>query len=147
MNYSLKSASAADKPWLDHLRRECYKDLFDATWGHWDEDRHLRHFSSCLEKGNIQIIEYEDAPIGMLQVFDIDGAIEISEIQISPEHQGKGLGSTVIGDIIQKANESKKKVALSTGLKNEGAFRLYKELGFEETRRTDAKVYMEYFEK
>jgi len=145
MNYTLKNAVEKDKAWLDSLRRDCYKNLFDATWGQWDEERHTRHFVACWDKGNIQIVEREDLPVGMLQVVDIDGGVEICEIQISPEHQGKGLGSVLIGDITSQASDNREKVGLSTGLKNEGAFELYKRLGFKETRRTDSKIYMEYF--
>ena len=142
MKYSLKNATPADKTWLENLRKECYKDLFDATWGQWDEARHQRHFLASWNKGIIQIIESEDKAVGMLQAIDVDGTIEIAEIQVSPEHQRQGLGSVVIGDIINDANKNKKTVGLSTGLKNDGALKLYKKLGFKETHRTDAKVFM-----
>ena len=67
MKYSLKNATPADKTWLENLRKECYKDLFDATWGQWDEARHQRHFLASWNEGNIQIIESENKAVGMLQ--------------------------------------------------------------------------------
>ena len=143
-NYRLRDAYESDNAWLDSLRREVYRDLFFATWGNWDEDRHTRHFTSCLSEGNIQIIEINQTPIGMLQLFNLDDAIEISEIQISSLHQGKGLASQIISDILQKGNNSHKKVTLSTGLKNFGALKLYQKLGFKEVKRTEAKIYMEH---
>jgi streptomycin 6-kinase len=142
--YRLRNASDADKSWLDSLRREVYKDLFDATWGKWDEERHLRHFASCWEAGNIQIIENNNIPVGMLQLFETGPTIEISEIQISPRYQGKGLGALIIKDILKSASANEKKVTLSTGLKNTRALKLYEKLGFIETESTDAKIYMEY---
>ena len=142
-NITLRLAKESDKVWLDSLRREVYRDLFFATWGDWDEDRHIRHFEACLNEGHIQIIEINKTPIGMLQVFDLDHAIEISEIQISSSHQGKGLATQIISDILKRAKLSNKKVTLSAGLKNIGAVKLYKKLGFKEVNRTEEKIYME----
>lgn len=143
IKYLLREACESDKAWLENLRREVYRDLFFATWGSWDEDRHARHFISCLEEGHIQIIEVNKMPVGMLQVFELDGATEISEIQISPLNQGQGLATEIINDILEKAHSSNKKVTLSTGLKNSKALRLYQKLGFLEIRRTESKIYME----
>lgn len=105
---------------------------------------HLRHFAACWEAGNIQIVEKESISIGMLQLFETDSAIEISEIQITSRYQGKGLGALIIVDILKRASLNKKKVTLSTGLKNTRALKLYENLGFVVTKTTDAKIYMEY---
>lgn len=144
MRYVLKAASDTDKEWLDALRRAVYKDLFDVTWGDWDEDRHERHFTACLEEGNISLIIVDTAPVGMIQLLEADDAVEIAEIQIGASQQGKGLATAIINDVLAKAHTANKKVTLSTGLKNFGAIKLYLRLGFVETDRTDAKIYMQY---
>lgn len=141
--YDLRNSLETDNVWLDSLRREAYKNLFFETWGDWDEDRHTRHFTSCLSEGHIQIIEINQLHVGMIQLFDLDDAIEISEIQISASYQGKGLASQIIRDILRKAKNLNKKVTLSAGLKNIGAIKLYKKLGFKEVNRTETKIYME----
>lgn len=143
MKHSARNASEDDRLWLDQLRREVYHDLFLATWGAWDEERHNRHFLSSWEMGNIKIIELDGKPVGMLQVFDLEKQIEIEEIQIAPIYQRQGLATAIIKDILTDAQKRDKKVALSTGLKNLGALKLYKKLGFIETRRTDSKVYLD----
>jgi ribosomal protein S18 acetylase RimI-like enzyme len=142
--YALVPATNADKPWLDRLRRDAYRDLFFATWGGWDEERHARHFAASWDQGNIRIIHVGAAPVGMVQTVASDDSIEIGEIQIVPAHQGRGLATAVIGDIIANARAADKDVTLSTGLKNTGAIALYQRLGFTETHRSEAKVYMAY---
>ncbi|MDD9901090.1 MAG: GNAT family N-acetyltransferase [Alphaproteobacteria bacterium] len=144
MQYNLRNATPEDKPWLESLRRQVYAYLFEKTWGGWDEERHQRHFSACWESGHIQIIEAGSRPVGMLQVFESDENIEIGEIQIVPDAQGQGLGKTVLNDIIEKARNSSKELTLATGLKNDGAVKLYKALGFEETERSETHVHMCY---
>ena len=142
MLYSLNFATEADHTWLDELRRAAYEPLFHATWGGWDEDRHQRHFAATLERGQIQRIEVDGQPVGMLQLYEADDGIEIGEIQLLPTHQSKGLGTKVLVDIMVRAKHQGRDVILSTGLMNTGAQRLYKRLGFVVTERTDTHVHM-----
>jgi ribosomal protein S18 acetylase RimI-like enzyme len=143
MNYTTRNANEDDKPWLDKLRREAYRDLFVATWGGWDEERHNRHFSSCWDDGNIKIIEQNVIPVGMIQILDSGIEIEVAEIQIVPKYQGKGLATAIITDILARAEKDNKKVTLSTGIKNFEALKLYQRLGFNEVKRKDSKIYLE----
>jgi ribosomal protein S18 acetylase RimI-like enzyme len=144
MEYSLRPASEADKEWLDSLRREAYRDLFDATWGGWDEARHQRHFSKTWGAGHISIILVDASPVGMLQLLKSDEEIEVAEIQVLPVRQSRGLGSRVLEDVIESARKQRKRVSLYLGLRNQGAFQLYQRLGFKEVRRSDFQIFMEY---
>lgn len=147
MEYLLRNAEAKDRDWLEFLRREVYKGLFDRTWGGWDEEKHRRHFSACWERGHIQIIETSGSPVGMLQLFESCDEIEIGEIQILSVCQGQGLGAKILSDIIKQAQETSKNIILSTGLKNFGALKLYEKLGFKETQQSETHVHMMYVTK
>ena len=80
MEYSLRPSSKSDKTWLDQLRRKAYRDLFDATWGGWDEDRHIQHFTNSWEAGSISIIVVNQVAVGMIQLLEADNEVEIAEI-------------------------------------------------------------------
>ena len=147
MDYSLRDAESKGRAWLESLRREVYKELFDLTWGGWDEERHKRHFSSFMEDGHIQIIEISGSPVGMIQIFESENEIEIGEIQISPAYQGQGFGSKILTDVISRANNLSKNIALAMGLKNQGALRLYNKLGFQESKRSETHIHMIYVTK
>ena len=144
MDYRLRPASEADKAWLDVLRREAYRDLFDATWGGWDETRYLDHFSKTWDAGHISVIVVEGCAVGMIQLLESAGEIEVAEIQVLPTWQGYGLGSRVLQDVIDSAREHGNRVSLYLGLHNRGALRLYKRLGFQEQERSDSQIFMEY---
>jgi GNAT superfamily N-acetyltransferase len=143
-DYSLKPASAADKLWLDELRRDAYRDLFNATWGGWDEARHQRHFAETWQAGQISIIDVDGHRAGMLQVFELPQSTEVGEIQIHPDFQGAGLGTRVLNDVIAASKGLGKPVTLYLGLKNARAHKLYLRLGFRETGRSDTHIFMKH---
>ena len=120
-----------------------YQDLFEITFGGWDETRHNRHFSECWKQGGISIVEVDGVRVGMLQLFEHSDRVDIGEIQILPQRQNLGIGASLLNDTVARAHGQAKNVLLSLGLMNERAFRLYKRLGFEEFDRTDTHIHME----
>ena len=143
VQYSLIAATADDRDWLDQLRRDAYRDLFDATWGGWDEQRHQAHFAASIAQGNITIIEHHGRRVGMLQLLDHGEVLEVGEIQIQPVTQRAGLGTVVLNDVIQRAKALGQTVRLSTGLKNDRALRWYLRLGFSITATSATHCYLE----
>ncbi len=128
--YTLTDISLKDTAWLDTLRRDVYQELFQLTWGGWDEARHQRHFAACLEQGRISIIHVDQTPVGMLQLFENDAELEIAEIQVSLSQQNLGIGTQLLQDIIARGALARKEVRLRVGLHNLKARRLYERLGF-----------------
>lgn len=144
MKYYLVDACPEDEPWLDGLRRRAYADLFTATWGGWDEERHRRHFSASIDDGHISIIKVDGVRVGMLQLLEDEDAVEVREIQIDPDHQGRGIGRAVLLDVISDATAGGRDVRLSVGLKNERARRLYEGLGFVSVGKSESHCHMRY---
>ncbi len=118
MTYQLVPALMEDQAWLERLRRDLYLELFVATFGSWDEVRHARQFSECLTRGGISIIKIDDMRVGMIQVFDQPGGVEVGEIQIQPSHQNLGIGTRVLIDaIIRGRHPSFGPRAVGTGVR------------------------------
>jgi len=137
MRYRLVRAVANDQRWLDQLRRSVYRDLFIATFGSWDEARHVRHTTECWELGQISIIEVFGERVGMIQILDQTGFVEIGELQIQPSHQNQGIGSRILSDVVNQAHKRGKNVTLSVALKNERAAEFYRRCGFTHVEQTD----------
>lgn len=142
MAYQLIPAALDDQAWLEQLRRAVYQELFLATWGSWDEARHMRHCAECWERGGIFCIVVDAVRVGMIQLFDQPDAIDVGEIQIQSSHQGRGVGTRLLSDIIDRAHARGKKVSLSTGLKNHRVYQLYQRLGFRLVAQTDTHNHM-----
>jgi ribosomal protein S18 acetylase RimI-like enzyme len=135
--YRLVPASTEDETWLGELRRSVYQELFRATFGGWDEARHIRHSKECWNSAHIAIIWIDAMRVGMVQTFEEADWVEIGEIQIQPSHQNLGIGSQILTDVIERSHLLGKSVRLSTGLKNERAHKWYRRLGFRSTGQSD----------
>jgi ribosomal protein S18 acetylase RimI-like enzyme len=135
MNYVLVPASEEDKEWLDRLRRDVYQDLFQTTFGGWDEARHARHFMECWERGGIFIDKVDGRSVGMIPLIHYSGTVEIAEIQIDITHQNKRIGTR-----LARAHSDRKAITLRVGLKNMRARRLYLRLGFVMTVQDDTHI-------
>ena len=144
MPFPRRPATEDDKAWLEQLRREVYRDLFTATFGGWDEERHARQWRECWEQGSISIIESQNAPVGMIQLFEQHEVVEVGELQIASSWQNRGIGSAVLRDTIARARAGGRAVVLSTGLRNAAARRLYLRLGFEETAQSETHFHFMY---
>lgn len=144
MRYELQPATEGDKPWLDALRREAYAELVVSTFGRFEEERHQRHCRECWERGNISIVTMDGTRVGMIQLVEGTESIELREIQVHPDHQGKQLGQALIRDIIGRSMACGKSLVLSTGLKNLRAKTLYERLGFTVTGQSDTHFHMRF---
>ena len=143
MRPSLTPASEQDRPWLDELRRSVYQELFQATWGGWDEARHRRHCDACWDLGHVYTVEAGGRRVGMLQLLDHEEELEVGEIQVHPTHQGQGIGSQVLKATLERARAQGKRVVLSVGLQNARAVQLYERLGFRHVSRSTTHFHME----
>jgi ribosomal protein S18 acetylase RimI-like enzyme len=139
----LHPAAPGDESWLEALRRSVYQELFVATFGGWDEARHLRHAAECWALDQISIVDLDGERVGMIQLFERPDAIEIGEIQVRPTHQNRGIGSQLVRDTLLRAHAERRSVRLSVGLKNDRARRLYRRLGFRDVSKSETHLQME----
>ncbi|MDR2271950.1 MAG: GNAT family N-acetyltransferase [Sphingobacterium sp.] len=91
------------------------------------------------------IIESDRQPIGLLKIKPTQKNLDLIQIQLSPSHQGKGLGKKILEDLIQEANQTEKSITLSV-LKTNRAKNLYLHVGFKIVGETES-AYLMYFKK
>jgi ribosomal protein S18 acetylase RimI-like enzyme len=111
------------------------KEYVDRVWG-WEDVYQESLFRKNYVPANIQIITYDDMDIGMLSLEERDEDIFLRSIEIHPEYQGKGIGTTIIKKVLAEGAQKKKPVSLQV-LKINPAKGLYGRLGFatlEETK-------------
>jgi ribosomal protein S18 acetylase RimI-like enzyme len=72
------------------------------------------------------------------------GSIYIGGIQIPPEHQGKGIGTSLFADLIKESEETKLPITLEVHNVNENALEFYRDLGFLSVGHEGNKTLMEY---
>ena len=103
-----------------------------ATWG-WDEQARLH--ARAFNPGRWQIITVGGADNGMLDVERRPGEIYLSRIEIHPRYQGQGIGTRLIGDLIDEAAQHVQHFVLDILTVNERAQALYRRLGLTEVAR------------
>lgn len=132
--YSLRAATDDDYAFLERLHMATMKELVTRVWG-WDEADQAARFRAAFvpERGRIIVVDGRD--VGTLWTERRPGNIFIANIEIAPEHQGQGLGTAVIGDLVADARRQGLPVALQV-LKPNRARRLYERLGFAITGET-----------
>src|SRR5207249_11192493 len=74
------------------------------------------------------IIMFENEAIGVLAVHDGPDHLLLSEIQICPSHQGRGIGSAIVAGLIERGRKQKISVRLQV-LRCSRARALYERLG------------------
>lgn len=91
----------------------------------------LRHsdYQKNYPDAHFLIIKKKQKPIGRL-VFNLSDSVHIIDISIIKKEQNKGLGSTILNDLIDYANLNAQTTALSVAMDNVRAFKLYQKLGF-----------------
>jgi ribosomal protein S18 acetylase RimI-like enzyme len=67
---------------------------------------------------------------------------ELQEIYLHPDHQGRGIGSCLIRELLAKAQHAAKPVSLSVLKVNTRARRLYERLGFRKAGESETHYVM-----
>ena len=129
MNLSLQPAVKSDHDFLYRLHCATMRDYIDRTWG-WDEDAQRIAFDIRLSTNRHQLIVLDGDPVGMLEIEHHPTELVIANIQVLPEYQGRGIGSTVIRGVMDLAQQSGAVATLQVLEVNVRARRLYERLGF-----------------
>ena len=116
----------------------------NSIWG-WDEEYQRKDFDSDFSNlEQFQIIEISGKISGFVQIYEHNDTVELIEIHLIPEMQGKGIGSHIINSILEKAKSESKIVRLGCFKENHGAKKLYLNLGFVQTEQTDTHCIFVY---
>ena len=89
------------------------------------------------------VVEADGTPVGRLRVVRMSDELFIAGVQVLPEHQGKGIGSEVVGSVMDEGRRKGLPVRLEVGKDNPDAKRLYMRLGFRVIEDRDNMELME----
>ncbi|WDP89054.1 MAG: GNAT family N-acetyltransferase [Desulfobacter sp.] len=102
------------------------KKDFGNTFG-WFEDEQRK--SAADEIQNAKIIMVEQKDIGVIKIIPKSSELHLHQMQILPEHQGRGIGTELVKRAIDRAEKLNIPVTLLV-LKGAAAKRIYDRLGF-----------------
>jgi ribosomal protein S18 acetylase RimI-like enzyme len=131
---SFRQATETDIAFLLELRRVTMSSHQVASGVTPTNEERLTRVRAAFECA--QIIEFEVKPIGLLKVVRGDAEWQLQQIQLMPEFQRKGLGSAIVGSLIEEARSAGVGLRLHV-LKVNPAKRLYERVGFAVEREND----------
>lgn len=140
---TLRQATDADSELVYQIKREAFRPYVELTWGAWDEqfqrERHRENFNPAT----IQIIVVDGQVIGWLGVEYSASAVWIANIHLVPNWQGRGIGTTLLREILEVAATRRVPVSLRVLKSNPRARALYERLGLVVVSETDTHFNME----
>ncbi len=124
---NFRAAVEADLPFLIDLRVATMTPHLARQGLAVDDEEHRARAAYRLDAA--AIVEVDGAAAGVIKVLQDGTTWTIEQFQIVPQHQGRGLGTTVLRAVIADAHRSGALLRLSV-LKQNPAARLYARLGF-----------------
>lgn len=134
-------ATSSDTEFARTTHHAAYRDVVSRQFGAWDEALQDRLFEEKWMPDKCEIVLCDGNPCGFLSVEDHPDHIHISEIVIAPQFQGRGIGSRLLNEEVQRGREAKSPLRLQV-LRENRALELYRRLGFKECDTTETHICM-----
>ena len=117
---STRAEELAQVPWDSTQRENFLKMQFAAQ---------QQDYKRCFPDGDHQVLLLEDRPIGRLYVARGDEEIRILDVALVPEHRNKGIGASLIMNLLDEAAQAKKPARVYVERLNP-SIALFERLGF-----------------
>lgn len=117
---STRAEELAHVPWTEAQKEEFLRMQFQL------QDTYYRQY---IAGTRFEMILLDGQPAGRLYVDRRESEIRLVDIALLPEFRGRGIGTAILGDLINESNSSGKPLTIHVE-KNNPAMRLYQRLGF-----------------
>jgi ribosomal protein S18 acetylase RimI-like enzyme len=136
---NLRSATGDDSEFCYELHRQSLGQVIVEVFGGWDDAVQREFHGTWFDPARLNIIENDEGtPIGVLDVRRETDHTYLARIELLPEYQNRGIGSSVIRDLLAAGRP----VRLHVFTVNAHARRLYEQLGFRVEVERDGRLEM-----
>jgi ribosomal protein S18 acetylase RimI-like enzyme len=118
------------------------RSYVEQIWGSFSEELNRQNIAETIAAKNYSIIQCRGENIGAISVERHADFIELSQLFILPQHQNKGIGTSLVRTLALEARQGGMPLRLRV-LKSNPALCLYERLGFRVSSTTPERVYME----
>lgn len=136
-SWQLRPATEGDREFLFRLHCAAMRESVEALWG-WDEELQRQIFDERFAGERFQVIVVDGKDAGVLDVEEGVDEVFLRLIELLPENQGRGIGSSIIRSLQARG----KPVTLRVLTTNSRAAALYRRLGFRVVKRTGERLFM-----
>jgi len=122
-------------PWDDKQRHKFLQQQFEAQH---------KHYQSHYPRSEYLIIQQNKQAIGRIYVDRNDTSICLIDIALMPEHKNQGLGTKLLKELLQEAQQTQKKIVIHVEKFNP-AYQWYLKHGFHQVEDKGVHQYMEWY--
>lgn len=141
---SLRPAALDDSNFAYSLKKVALGEYVTRTYG-WDEDEQQRLHQRRFRPSETQIIMHGDLDIGLLAIDRYPDHVHLRQIFILPGAQSCGIGSHLVKQILEDAEQEHVPVTLRVLKVSHRARDFYARLGFRTVGETTTHHQMEHF--
>jgi ribosomal protein S18 acetylase RimI-like enzyme len=138
----LRQASQADADFIYRLVEVTMRSYVERIWGSFSEAYNRQNIAETIAAKNYSIVQCGEEDVGAISVERHPEFIQLSQLYILPQHQNKGIGTSLVRELASEARNSRRPLRLRV-LQSNPARRLYERLGFRVSSVTPERVYME----
>jgi GNAT superfamily N-acetyltransferase len=138
----LRQAKATDAEFIYGLVEATMRVYVEQIWGSFSEEYNRKNIAESIGTGTYSLIEHEGLDIGALAVERHSTHIQLTQIYILPSHQNRGIGTSLVRELVREAKETGRPLRLRV-LSVNPARTLYEREGFMVTSVTPERVLME----
>jgi ribosomal protein S18 acetylase RimI-like enzyme len=143
MHFELRPATPADRDWLFALDCATMGAEGGGAGGPELEVRRAS-FDRHFDPSAVSVIRTGGRDAGALRLEERAGALYLAVLEVTPELQGRRLGTAVLRQVLARAAAERRPVVLRVRRTNVRARRLYERLGFRVAAETDAKYELQH---
>lgn len=145
-----RPATDADFPFLEALYASTREtELAQTDWSDEQKRRFLsqqfslqhRYYRQHYTAARFDIVQWQGRDIGRLYVYDGPSDVRLIDIALMPEYRGRGIGSSILRDLMADAAAAGKGMSLHVETFNPAA-ELYRRLRFTEQRNNGVYLFM-----
>lgn len=136
---TLSPARSDELDELVALRIEAMRDSLERI-GRFDPDRARQRFASGFAPEHTRHIVLNGDRVGFVTVKPTVECLLLDHLYVRPEHQGRGIGAWVLGEIFKEADAAKLPIRVGA-LRGSDSNRFYIRNGFNQVEETEWDIY------
>ena len=137
-----RKAAEADFEFICRAKERAYRGNIEKIWGKWDDSWQRAELRKDFATGLLEVISCGGADVGYIYVCRYDTHLQLADIALLPEYQGKGIGTHLIKALLAEARGRGLPMGLGVFKINPVAQKLYKSLGFVPVSEDDIFIKM-----
>lgn len=142
---TVRAATPRDADWLRGLHRASHAEVkeraYDAYDRGWDDGFFVARIA---HPDGVLVAARGGEDVGAAYLEERDDAICVEAVEVRPEHQGEGIGSSLLRLVKDRAVAGGQSVTIRVHSGNEAALRLYEHRGFRVVEESGGQLLMRW---